>query len=550
MKSITNLSKKETPNKGITLIALVITIIVLLILAGVSIATLTGENGILNKATIATEKTKQEEGKEAILLAIDEMLAEKLQNGEKLTIAYIGDHIHEKLEIEKEDVTKNGEPTETVDVIYGDYEYEIDLNFNVTILGKTKQMIKIEYTYEKQEEQGIIHLKIKTEDKDGIKKVTKPDGTVQEYSNNEKEVRIDYIVKQNGKYKFIAEGYNGNKRAKTINVEELDYFNVSFDTTIDFLTIENAYNKSKEPLTNEEQQIVSDTMNLSSDTTIYNAKKPENSNMWTLFGQSKNKAIDNMYFYDKYDVVTKTVYEEGEWSEWSTVGSSVNTEGGFYENYSFDKTTGDYTSYGKTEDLKYADFGAIMYGPNFSNINTMPDSINAGKTLTQYRNAKFETEYAGFKNYYRTKSVIEKTSIDKGTWKEEIISNTGIYPDDASYKVENDTYWYKKKEQVKAYYIYKYANKELQTSYDIQNNIITTKKIDLGKRRDSVKILIQADNINYRISISKDNQNWIEIGDKSVLNGKTDIKLPEECDSLYIKIERSNSNVSKMVVKE
>ena len=240
MKSITNLSKKETPNKGITLIALVITIIVLLILAGVSIATLTGENGILNKATIATEKTKQEEGKEAILLAIDEMLAEKLQNGEKLTIAYIGDHIHEKLEIEKEDVTKNGEPTETVDVIYGDYEYEIDLNFNVTILGKTKQMIKIEYTYEKQEEQGIIHLKIKTEDKDGIKKVTKPDGTVQEYSNNEKEVTIDYIVKQNGKYKFIAEGYNGNKRAKTINVEELDYFNVSFDTTIDFLTIENA----------------------------------------------------------------------------------------------------------------------------------------------------------------------------------------------------------------------------------------------------------------------------------------------------------------------
>lgn len=35
--------------KGITLIALVITIIVLLILAGISIATLTGENGILRK---------------------------------------------------------------------------------------------------------------------------------------------------------------------------------------------------------------------------------------------------------------------------------------------------------------------------------------------------------------------------------------------------------------------------------------------------------------------------------------------------------------------
>ena len=45
-------------NKGITLIALVITIIVLLILAGVTIATLTGENGILTRATDAREETR------------------------------------------------------------------------------------------------------------------------------------------------------------------------------------------------------------------------------------------------------------------------------------------------------------------------------------------------------------------------------------------------------------------------------------------------------------------------------------------------------------
>ena len=45
-------------NKGITLIALVITIIVLLILAGVSIAMLTGDNGILTQAKSAQNKTK------------------------------------------------------------------------------------------------------------------------------------------------------------------------------------------------------------------------------------------------------------------------------------------------------------------------------------------------------------------------------------------------------------------------------------------------------------------------------------------------------------
>ena len=43
---------------GITLIALVITIIVLLILAGVTIITLTGDNGILQKAGDAKKCTK------------------------------------------------------------------------------------------------------------------------------------------------------------------------------------------------------------------------------------------------------------------------------------------------------------------------------------------------------------------------------------------------------------------------------------------------------------------------------------------------------------
>ena len=49
---------------GITLIALVITIIVLLILAGVSIATLTGENGILTQANNAKEETEEAEVEE------------------------------------------------------------------------------------------------------------------------------------------------------------------------------------------------------------------------------------------------------------------------------------------------------------------------------------------------------------------------------------------------------------------------------------------------------------------------------------------------------
>lgn len=62
--------------KGITLIALVITIIVLLILAGVSIAMLTGENGLLNRATNAGTENKIAEAKEDVMLTVNELVAE------------------------------------------------------------------------------------------------------------------------------------------------------------------------------------------------------------------------------------------------------------------------------------------------------------------------------------------------------------------------------------------------------------------------------------------------------------------------------------------
>jgi len=67
------LKRKE---KGITLIALVITIIVLLILAGVSIAMLTGENGILTQAQKSQTQTEIGEEKEQIALAYNGAKAE------------------------------------------------------------------------------------------------------------------------------------------------------------------------------------------------------------------------------------------------------------------------------------------------------------------------------------------------------------------------------------------------------------------------------------------------------------------------------------------
>ncbi len=105
--------------KGITLIALVITIIVLLILAGISIAMLTGENGILTKATEATTNTKMGEAKEAVKLGVATIITENEgtfqgTTSEKLKNAIQEANTNAKVEITDGEIdipNADGEPT-------------------------------------------------------------------------------------------------------------------------------------------------------------------------------------------------------------------------------------------------------------------------------------------------------------------------------------------------------------------------------------------------------------------------------------------------------
>jgi len=76
---------------GITLIALVITIIVLLILAGISISMLSGDNGILQRAAEAKEKTEDSQREEEMQL---EELAELVKNNGQETGWSVRKHVN------------------------------------------------------------------------------------------------------------------------------------------------------------------------------------------------------------------------------------------------------------------------------------------------------------------------------------------------------------------------------------------------------------------------------------------------------------------------
>ena len=138
-----NLQKQmiRKKNNGITLIALVITIIVLLILAGVTIATLTGENGILTKATDAKEQTEIGDEQEKVKLSAVGALAK--DNGGEIKRSYLNDELTSYIGTEGTDYTLSESAPFIVTYSDSGKSYIIDENGNVSEYVDIAQYVKV-----------------------------------------------------------------------------------------------------------------------------------------------------------------------------------------------------------------------------------------------------------------------------------------------------------------------------------------------------------------------------------------------------------------------
>ena len=112
--------------KGITLIALVITIIVLLILAGVSIAMLTGQNGILTQAQNAKTTTENKSAEEKVKLAV---MGARADDG-TLTVGKL------RTELANYGGTVEGDTFPVTATVDGK-SFTVDANGNVTVSGSS-----------------------------------------------------------------------------------------------------------------------------------------------------------------------------------------------------------------------------------------------------------------------------------------------------------------------------------------------------------------------------------------------------------------------------
>lgn len=119
--------KLKKNERGITLIALVITIIVLLILAGVTIVALSGPNGILTNATTAKIATEKAEVEEQIKLAV---LGARTNKDNTINLEDLEENLNNMGE--GVSITKLGEDGNLPwKVTYKGYKYKIDEEGNI-----------------------------------------------------------------------------------------------------------------------------------------------------------------------------------------------------------------------------------------------------------------------------------------------------------------------------------------------------------------------------------------------------------------------------------
>lgn len=219
----TNMKKKR--EKGITLIALVITIIVLLILAGISIATLTGNNGILTQAQNAKNETTKGKEVEQIRLAWNSYVTDYLTNeGDD----YETDDVTKKFQNELDGLEgtgktevdmADGELLNSIQIKYKEtgntYYLGFDENGNAVIKSKDEIAENMKY------ETSSLTDSEKTNLEDGIK-LEINSGDDREFTM---ELATGTIVDWgDGKYSKIGKAFTGktNSKENIIKIAELN----------------------------------------------------------------------------------------------------------------------------------------------------------------------------------------------------------------------------------------------------------------------------------------------------------------------------------------
>ena len=217
-------TKLKESEKGITLIALVITIIVLLILAAVSIAMLTGENGILSKASNAKEKHLIAQYEEELNLCIMEMQTDELGT---LTMEKLIEKLPQYIQASQPGEQCEWDTNQTAEEptgVYKGYEFKVEKNKKAHITEKaTGIMISCSVEPSGYTNQNVTAT-ITITCNDGIKtiKQTKPTEETTITASGTEYTIVKENIESNTTFEYEVTDLNGNTETKTAQVTNID----------------------------------------------------------------------------------------------------------------------------------------------------------------------------------------------------------------------------------------------------------------------------------------------------------------------------------------
>ena len=233
-------------DKAITLIALVITIIILLILAGVAIATLTGENGLITRVKQAKKTQIEAEIKESLILAVQDLQVQKVGDTtlDDITQEWIDKKLSEYNSSVKDDASISGKKI-TMQKNGITKIFLLDEKLNITEIENDGE---IQFSYEAVSRNGEnVQILIKVSNtENGLNKIQCSNGNIIECYGTKQEKRIDYVVQIGAEYKFKIISSNGTEQEETVLIDTY-WHNITKNITegarIDNAAIKAEYNK-------------------------------------------------------------------------------------------------------------------------------------------------------------------------------------------------------------------------------------------------------------------------------------------------------------------
>ena len=208
-------------NAAITLIALIITIIVLLILAGVTLNMVMGENGIFGKANNAKNKTEVAQYEEELRMCVLELQTDAATNGTTFNMETIKNKFVEKVK-ELENTTEIEFPTEEsetrLDGTYKGYEFYIDEKYAAHIGEKATGISLTTSINPSGWTQGPVTATITIKSNNGINNVEPDEGS----KNGNEYIITKENIAENKSFEYTVTDGQGNTQTKTAVINTID----------------------------------------------------------------------------------------------------------------------------------------------------------------------------------------------------------------------------------------------------------------------------------------------------------------------------------------